>query len=60
MTPNIDELIGDYIAGEPSLPPEVQHIVERTRQAASQGKALAVLSGLRQLRQFHDGRSQAS
>lgn len=60
MTLNIEELIGHYVDGEPSLPLEVQQIVEWTRQAAHQGRALEVLSGLRQLRQFHDGAAKSA
>ncbi len=62
MTLNIEELISYYTGGEPDLPPEVQRIVEWTREAANNGRALEVVSRLRRLCQFegatNDGNEQ--
>ncbi len=55
MTPHIDDLIFTYIQGEHNLPAEVRQIVGATREAASKGRALEVIDGLRKLRRFHDG-----
>lgn len=49
---NVDELLAVYLDGRTELPADINRVVERTRDAAGEGRALEVLRGLALLHQF--------